>query len=411
LREVAIWCIAGWSIVALGVRPFRFPEWIWPVAGAGLLVLCGIVAPREALSAASDGVDVYAFLAGVLLVAELARVFGVFEVLATQLVRACRGSAYRLFTGAFAGGAVVTAFLANDGTIVLLTPIAIALVARARLPARPFVYAIAFVANAASFILPFSNPANLVVFSRLPRLSEWIAHFTLASVAAVACTYAVLRIVFACELGEAVAVPEAGRFPRSGRLAAICTAGSTGALIVGTAIGWNVGFTALGAACVSLVLLTAADRRAAFSAVREAPFSIVPLTAGLFVLVAAVDRTGMLGAARGLYHAAQGLGNVPGALAVGAAAMGADALLNNLPAAVIARFSLHGAAPPGYVVRAALVGIDLGPNLSLPASLATVLWLMLLRKAGLEVGFREFLRLGALVTIPSLAVALLAVAL
>jgi arsenical pump membrane protein len=51
--------------------------------------------------------------------------------------------------------------------------------------------------------------------------------------------------------------------------------------------------------------------------------------------------------------------------------------------------------------------VDLGPNLSVSASLATLLWLMMLRRDGIEVNAWRFLAIGAMVTLPSLVLSLL----
>ena len=44
-----------------------------------------------------------------------------------------------------------------------------------------------------------------------------------------------------------------------------------------------------------------------------------------------------------------------------------------------------------------LIGVDLGPNLSITGSLATILWLLALRKERLDVSFWDFLKVGAVV--------------
>ena len=64
------------------------------------------------------------------------------------------------------------------------------------------------------------------------------------------------------------------------------------------------------------------------------------------------------------------------------------------------------AAPPRIVVDALLIGVDLGPNLSITGSLATILWLQAIRREGEDVGFRQFLKVGAATMIPALAAAL-----
>lgn len=156
-----------------------------------------------------------------------------------------------------------------------------------------------------------------------------------------------------------------------------------------------------------MLVAAGCDRGAALRACREGSWQIVPLVAGLFVIVRALDTTGAIGAARALFAHASQMPPVLGRLYAGGAVMLADALINNLPAGVIVRYALHGAGVAQHVAYAALVGIDLGPNLSISGSLATLLWLMLLRRENVRIDAWRFLGLGALVTIPALAAALL----
>lgn len=61
---------------------------------------------------------------------------------------------------------------------------------------------------------------------------------------------------------------------------------------------------------------------------------------------------------------------------------------------------------PDNVTAAVLIGVDLGPNLSVTGSLATILWLSALRREGLHVRALDFLKLGALVMTPALLASL-----
>lgn len=63
------------------------------------------------------GTDVYLFLVGVRLFAELARQEGLFDWLAVKNVRLANGSVSRLFTLIFAVGTMVTVFLSIDATV------------------------------------------------------------------------------------------------------------------------------------------------------------------------------------------------------------------------------------------------------------------------------------------------------
>src|SRR5207253_10247296 len=136
-----------------------------------------------------------------MLLAELARREGVFDWLAALSAQKARGSAGRLFALVFAVGTIVTALLSNDATAVVLTPAVYAAAKAAGAAPLPYLFACALIANAASFVLPISNPANLVVFrSHMPPLSQWLASFVVPSFLSIAATYVVLRWCFRREL-------------------------------------------------------------------------------------------------------------------------------------------------------------------------------------------------------------------
>jgi arsenical pump membrane protein len=94
-------------------------------------------------------------------------------------------------------------------------------------------------------------------------------------------------------------------------------------------------------------------------------------------------------------HWAQGLGPALGAFVTSFVVGFANNLLNNLPLGLIAGGTLHAAHAKGLIADAVMIGVDLGPNLSITGSLATILWLIALRKEKLEVGFWDFLKVGA----------------
>ena len=84
------------------------------------------------------------------------------------------------------------------------------------------------------------------------------------------------------------------------------------------------------------------------------------------------------------------------------AALGTN-LINNVPMAVVLTSALHTvqhaplAVHQGFVV-ASIFGCDLGPNLTTVGSLATVLWLLILRQRGIEVSGLDYFKVGVLVT-------------
>lgn len=164
LSHVFLALIVGTGIVLMLVRPRGISEVYWVGGGAALLVMLRLVPLANAGRAVAEGADVYLFLIGMMLLSELAREHGVFDWLSSAAVRGAHGSCIRLFTLVYGIGTVVTILMSNDATAVVLTPAILAAVRKAGVRPLPYLFACAFIANAASFVLPISNPANLVVF-------------------------------------------------------------------------------------------------------------------------------------------------------------------------------------------------------------------------------------------------------
>ncbi len=401
--------ISGAAIGGMLVRPFRSREWVWTLGGAVALVAGGLLPVDAALAAIVRGADVYAFLIGIMALAELARHQRLFAWAADRLLRAGRGSRGRLFLLVYGAGALVTVVLSNDTTAVVLTPAVYAALARTKTDPLPYLFACAFVANAASFVLPISNPANLVVFGHaLPMLRPWIATFGFPALAAVLLTYATLRIAYARTLATSYAFDgDAVALTRSQRRAAFVIAGATLGLIVAATLGVNVGYAAIGLAALAIAATALDDVRAARFVGRHLAWHVVPLVAGLFVIVVALDRAGALELARAALLHAQSAGSVWGTLFLGGAVTLASTLFNNLPVALAGGFALQTLHASAHLSAATLVAVDLGPNLSITGSLATVLWLIAIRRDGLEVTAWQFFRLGLAVVAPALAASLL----
>ncbi len=402
------WGIAGLATAGVIARPFDWPEFIWAVAGAGALLLLGLLSPAEAWSGVVRGLDVYLFLTGMMLLSELARQEGLFDWLAARAASLAGGSATRLFTLVFGVGTVVTVFLSNDATAVVLTP-AVAAAVRAAEAKEPLPYLLicAFIANAASFVLPISNPANLVIYgSHMPSLLQWLPRYALPSVLAIVATYGVLRWTQRARLRQAVAssivIP---KLSVAGMLAA-CGIGATAIVLLGaSAFDLQLGLpTCLAGVATALLVLTR-SKCGPVDVVRNVSWGVLPLVAGLFVLVEALQKTGVTDR---LSDLVQGLVRDSATLAawVAGAALGfACNLVNNLPAGLVAGRVVESGAVPEHVRGAVLIGVDLGPNLSVTGSLATILWLTALRREGHSVSAWSFLKLGALVMPPALLLA------
>ncbi len=346
-----------------------------------------------------------------MLLAELARREEVFDWVASHAVRAARGTRLRLFALVYGVGVLVTVVLSNDATAVVLTPAVAAAVRKARAEPLPYLFACAFIANAASFVLPISNPANLVVFAgTMPALPRWLAWFAIPSLISIVATFAALALVSRRDLrGAAETSVDISRLGRSGGVA-LTGIGLTALALLG-ASAFNAPLGATTCACGVIVFTVAAlrDRAAFVQVLSSVSWTVLVLVAGLFVLVQGLEGTGLLGVTR---HAVQTLAAWPPLLALPSAAFvtaAASNVMNNLPSGLIAGASVAGLQGHDALRAAVAIGIDLGPNLSVTGSLATVLWLIALRRENIDVTPWTFLRAGALVMPPALILSVLSI--
>jgi arsenical pump membrane protein len=389
------------------LRPRRLPEAFWAGAAAVGLVVCGLETPRRALAAVGAGADVYLFLAGMMLLAEVAREQGVFTWIAGRALRVAGGSRLRLFGLVYGVGVVVTALFSNDATVVVLTPAVAAALRGAGVGPLPYLYACAFIANAASFLLPISNPANLVVFGeRLPALGAWLSAFSISSLASIAATVAVHAWTARRELAGQfeVKAPVPALSP-AGKIAVAALAASASALVASAAFGLRIGAATAACGIGAALAVSVRDRVALRTTFAGVSWSTLVLVAALFVIVQALDASGGLQAGRALFAAAEG--RAAATLPVAAVVVIACNLANNLPVALAAGLAAHAPEIPARLLHATLVAIDLGPNLAPTGSLATILWLIALRREGFQVSARDFVRLGVIVLPPALLLGVL----
>lgn len=393
------------------LRPFKVNEAWWAAGGAVTLVLAGALSPHDAWAALARGLNVYLFLIGMMALAGFARVEGVFDWVAALAVRTAGGSRGRLLLLVYVSGIATTAFLSNDATIVVLTPAVLDALARTDAPPDAYVFACALVANAASLVLPIANPSNLLFFAGgMPPLGPWFAAYGLASVAAIAATYVVLRLIFARDVAAPLAVARGGEDVAAPRMiaTAFLVFGAL-VLIVTSSYSGPLGVTAFALGIVATLVATAHRRGAPRMIARAVAWPIVVLTASLFVLIDALDLAGAGALSRGLFDWARHAGGPLANIGVAAVAALASNLVNNLPVGLELGKYAAAAHPPAALTAAALVGVNIGPNFTVNGSLATLLWLAVLRRAGVRIGARRFAAVGLLATPPALiAAALLA---
>jgi len=375
----------------------------WGAAGGGvLMLLLRLETPAQAGRVTRTGQDALLFLLSLLLLSALLERSGFFEWASVQAARLAQGDGRRLYRNVFLLGAIITATLSLDTTAVILTPVVLGFVRRLNLPARPYIFACAFVANAASLPLPVSNLTNLLFAGafHLP-FAGFFLRMALPQCAALALNYALFRRLFRADLPAKFAretLPEAASvIPEKSYFRA--AVGILGFVLIGYFAApfaslppYAVGF----AGCLALAVWGVRAGRVDWNLVREISWPVFPFVVGLFVVIGGVENLGLTG------HIAAGLADLHSPLlrllAVAGGAGAASNIVNNIPAALLARTVLqqaHGGPP---LVYAALLGTNIGPNITLSGSLATLLVLTAARKKGEDLRALDFLRIGLMVT-------------
>jgi arsenical pump membrane protein len=409
MHYIAIWIISFLSIAGVIIRPFKLPEAAWAVTGAILLMVFRLILPANGVTGVAKGLDVYLFLTGMMLLAETARVEKLFDWLAAYAAKLANGSSGRLFLLIYLVGIVVTVFLSNDATAVVLTP-AVAAICKAAKVEKPMPYLLicAFIANAASFVLPISNPANLVIYgSHIPSLLKWQERYALPSLFSITVTFILLRFTQRTELKQSIAtdIPIPQLSP-GGKMALFGIVTTAAILLVASGFGIPLGLpTAIAGTITSLLVIIGAKKNPS-TLIKGISWSVLPLVAGLFVIVEALNKTGLtLAITHFLYHSVQ-QSIVATAWSCGFITAITCNLMNNLPAGLIAGNIMQTAHIPDIIKSAVLIGVDLGPNLSLTGSLATILWLVALRREGHNISAWDFLKFGSVIMTAALIAAI-----
>ncbi len=366
-------------------RPRGLPEALMAVPAAALLIAIGVLPLDQAKTEARSLLPTVAFLAAVLVLADLCDRYGLFDAAGQWMAAGSRGEPMALFALVFVVASSVTAVLSLDATVVLLTPVVFTTVTRLRLRAKPHVYACTHLANSASLLLPVSNLTNLLAFKASGlSFARFGALMALPWLAAIAVEWVVLRRFFGSDLvgrGERVSSP-----PRPVPVFALAVVGLTlVGFFVTSILEISPAWAALAGAVVLAVPALAQQKVSArqIGTALDLPFLAFVLALGLVVAAVSIHGLGSV-----IVHLVPDGSSLPTLLAIAFVAAILANLVNNLPA-VLLMLPAVVAAGPGPVL-AVLIGVNAGPNLTYVGSLATLLWRRVLQRRGLDPSATEF---------------------
>jgi Na+/H+ antiporter NhaD/arsenite permease-like protein len=370
------------------------------VVGAVAMVVVGGL-PMERALAAID-LHVVVLLFGVLLIAAYLAEARFFRLTAYLVLTRARSARSLLFGLTFVVGAL-SALLLNDTVCVLLTPLVVAVVVEARLPALPYLLALASAANVGGVVSFSGNPQNMIVGAAAHGtlgFAEYLVFTLPAGVACLAANAAVLAWMFRRELPTE---PLAERSPPKPAVDRTLAAKALVALAVFAGLA-AVGVSLAGAAmcaAAGLMIVARTPPKLAFAMV---DWQLLVFFAGLFVVVAGIAHAGALDEVFAHVAPAIARGDFTSDLVFIAFVVVASNVVSNVPLVLVAVAWVPQLHDPqwGYIMLA--VASTLAGNLTLFGSVANIIVMEGAGPRG-EVGFWKFLRYGSVLTVVDLVVA------
>ena len=393
-------------------------------AGAAIALLTGVVSLGDIPVVWHIVWNATTTFVAIIIISLLLDEAGFFEWAALHVARWGGGRGRKLFVLFVLLGAAVSALFANDGAALILTPIVIAMLLALGYSDRStlaFVMAAGFIADTASLPLVVSNLVNIVSadFFKI-GFGRYAAVMVPVDIASIAATLAVLLLFFRRDIPASYDVAQL-RIPADAvRDPATFRAGWVvlGLLLLGffglEQIGVPVSVVATSGAVLLLVIAARGHVISTKKVLRDAPWQVVIFSLGMYLVVYGLRNAGLTAylagvldrfAEGGVWGAAFGTGILTALL---------SSVMNNMPTVLVGALSIDASKATGLVkeamIYANVIGSDLGPKITPIGSLATLLWLHVLAKKGIQIGWGYYFKVGVVLTLPVLLVTLAALA-
>ncbi|MFJ2982012.1 MULTISPECIES: arsenic transporter [unclassified Pseudomonas] len=392
--------------------------------GAVLALLFGVVSLHDIPAVWAIIWNATATFIALIIISLLLDEAGFYEWAALHVARWARGDGRRLFAFMVLLGAAVSALFANDGAALILTPIVMSMLLALRFsPAATlaFVMGAGFIADTASLPLVVSNLVNIVSADYFKLgFNAYAAVMVPVNLVAVAATLLVLWLYFRRDIPRRYATDElklpamAVRDRATFRVGWVVLLALLASLFVLEPMGIPV--SAVAAACAAALFAVAARGHVISTrrVVREAPWQIVVFSLGMYLVVYGLRNAGLTDSLVTVLNWLAGHGLWAASLGTGLIAALLSSVMNNLPSVLIGALSIHASEAQGVVreamIYANVIGCDLGPKITPIGSLATLLWLHVLARKGVTIGWGYYFKVGVLLTVPVLLVTLAALA-
>jgi arsenical pump membrane protein len=384
-------------------KPMGLHEAWATMIGAVLMLLLGLTTVEQSLATITESSNVLLFLLALMLFSALLDRAGFFEWAAILAAKSATGDANALYRNLFLLGALTTTILSLDTTAIILTPIVVASVQRLKLKAYPFLLACAFVANTGSLLFPISNLTNLLFQESFHyAFISFTGMMILPQLAVLLLNYWTFCILFKKDIPK--------DFDKELLPPAMSSVADKPFFFGSVAILWAViagyfvaslyrvhPFVVASAGAILLLFWAIVRQQLDRQIVKDISWSLFPFVIGLFVIVRGIENIGITDFATKALAQADCRKLIDLAAITTSTALGSN-LINNIPMALLSISILkhaHSCLPNQY---AALIGCNIGPNLTVTGSLATMLVITSARKKGEDIKALDFAKIGLIVT-------------
>jgi len=389
--------LATYLVFAVGTLPgFRIDRTGAAIIGAGLVVVTGVLPLPQAVAAVD--VPTLVLLFGMMIVAAYLDLSGFFGLVTAWAVGHAR-SPLGLLVAVIASAGVLSAFFVNDVVCLVLTPLVIQIVGSLGRRPVPYLIALATASNLGSEATITGNPQNMIVGS-LSGIPYGTFLAALGPVAVIGLGLDVLIIAWVYRREFARPLAERPRPPRVKvhRAVLVKSLIVTGGMLGAFFAGYPVAPAALGAAAALLITRRIRPTRV----YGEIDFGLLVLFCGLFIVIGAVEATGLAGDA---FRLARRLA-LDRPLVLSTAALLLSNLVSNVPAVLLFKSVIPTFAAPREAWLVLAMASTLAGNLTLVGSVANLIVAESARGEGVTLGFGEYLRVGAPLTVASIAAGL-----